>query len=483
MRPRPISTLAIRALIASTLFAGLSGEVARGAEPPFGLEARVPWDGSRLAGSPEPPLPYTVEKTFTKQTWKAPIDVVDEPGTDRLWVIQVGADADKGYQIVRIKDDPSSGDSEVLLDVPNRLVYTVCFHPKYAENGYVYMFSNGPKDKEDRKNRVSRYTVGRQKPWKIDPKSELVVLEWKSAGHDGGGLTFGLDGMLYITAGDGTSDSDTWVSGQTLDDLLGSVLRINVDRREGSKPYSIPPDNPFLKTPGAFPEIWAYGLRNPWRMCTDPKNGNIWVGNNGQDLWETAYLIRRGDNYGWSVFEGSHPFYLERKRGPTPHTPPTIEHSHADFRSLTGGVVYRGSKYPDLDGAYLYGDYSSGRIWGMKHDGRKVLWHREVADTSILIAAFRVDQRGEILIVDNAGAIYQMIPRPKDKPAPPFPTLLSRTGLFSSTKDHRVERPLIPYSVNAPGWVDGLVAERFMAIPGDAKVGFNASSAFTFPEG
>ena len=116
--------------------------------------------------------------------------------------------------------------------------------------------------------------------------------------------------------------------------------------KSGSLPYAIPKDNPFVGSPGARSEIWAYGLRNPWRMCTDAKTGHIWVGNNGQDLWETAYLLRRGANYGWSVYEGSHPFYLERKRGPTPLVLPTIEHSHAEFRSLTGGVVYYGNALP-----------------------------------------------------------------------------------------------------------------------------------------
>ena len=118
------------------------------------------------------------------------------------------------------------------------------------------------------------------------------MIEWKSAGHDGGDMTFGLDGMFYITTGDGTSDSDGWDSGQTLNDLLGSVLRIDVHRQNGSLPYAIPKDNPFVQHAGARPEIWAYGLRNPWRMCTDAKTGHIWVGNNGQDLWETAYSAR-----------------------------------------------------------------------------------------------------------------------------------------------------------------------------------------------
>ena len=152
------------------------------------------------------------------------------------------------------------------------------------------------------------------------------------------------------------------------------------------------------------------GCATPGACAVDPKTGQIWVGNNGQDLWETAHLVRRGENYGWSVYEGSHPFYLERKRGPTPLVPPTIEHSHAEFRSLTGGVVYHGDKLPDLDGAYIYGDYSSGRIWGMKHDGQRVLWHRELADTSLQIAAFRVDHRGELLIVDHGGGIYRLVP-------------------------------------------------------------------------
>ena len=125
------------------------------------------------------------------------------------------------------------------------------------------------------------------------------------------------------------------------------------------------------------------------------------------------HLISRGANYGWSVYEGSHPFYLERKRGPTPLVLPTIEHPHSEFRSLTGGVVYRGERFPELDGAYIYGDYSSGRIWGMKHDGKRVIWHRELADTSLQITAFRVDHRGELLIADYGGGIDRLVPMPK----------------------------------------------------------------------
>ncbi len=475
-----ISRVAICAILLVTLLRGF----AAADEKPFGLKSRVPWNTSRLVGSPEPPSPFVVEKTFAKLTWNAPIYLAEEPGTDRLWVVQSAGATANDSRILRVKDDPETGESETLLDLPNRLAYSVCFHPVYASNGFVYVFTNGPKDAPVRKNQITRYTVERQAPHRIVPKSEEVVIEWKSAGHDGGDMAFGPDGMLYITTGDGTSDSDGWNSGQTLDDLLGSVLRIDIDRQAGGMPYAVPRDNPFVATPGACPEIWAYGLRNPWRMCADLKSGQIWVGNNGQDLWETAHLVRMGENYGWSVYEGSHPFYLGRKRGPTPVVPPTIEHPHSEFRSLTGGVVYRGDRLPELDGAYIYGDNSSGRIWGMKHDGAKVIWHRELADTSLQITAFRVDHRGELLIVDYLGGIYRLAPRPKGvEPPAPFPTLLSQTGLFSSAKTHRAEPGLIPYSVNAPGWNDGATAERFMAVPGVAKVGFNAAHGWNFPDG
>jgi len=221
----------------------------------------------------------------------------------------------------------------------------------------------------------------------------------------------------------------------------------------------------------ARPENWAYGLRNPWRLCVDEKTGQIWAGNNGQDLWETAHLIRRGENYGWSVYEGSHPFYLNRKSGPTPVVAPTIEHSHSEARSLTGGIVYYGDELPELNGAYIYGDYSTGTIWGARHNGSRLTWHKELAHTQLQIAAFAVNYHGELLIVDHTGGIYRLSRTPPQKHAQKFPTRLSQTGLFRSTKDHRPEAGLMPYSVNAPAWTDGASVERFMALPDESRIG------------
>ena len=458
---------------------------ARGTEDvaPFGLESRIPWTTSRLVGSPEPPLPYTVEKTFTNLAWKAPIYLIEEPGTDCFLVVLQGGSADNPSRIVRLKDDPATSDSELFFEVPGRLVYSLCFDPGYAANGLVFVFSNGPTGEVERTDRISSYKVDRQGPYCVDPSSEEIILEWRSTGHDGGDMVFGTDGMFYLTTGDGTSDSDEWNSGQTLDDLLGSVLRIDVHRRDGKQPYAVPSDNPFVNTPGARAEIWAYGLRNPWRMCIDAKNGHLWVGNNGQDLWETAHLVRRGENYGWSVYEGSHSFYPERRRGPTPLVAPTIEHSHAEFRSLTGGVVVHSPKLPELDGAYVYGDYSSGRIWGMKHDGQRVEWHRELADTSLQIAAFRVDQRGELLIADHGGGLYRLVPAPKSESTSQFPLRLSDTGLLASAAEHRVEPGLIPYSVNVSGWTDGAHAERYIALPEGSRIEYKSGESWGFSDG
>ena len=137
-----------------------------------------------------------------------------------------------------------------------------------------------------------------------------------------------------------------------------------------------------------MPETWAYGLRNPWRLAVDPKTGHIWVGNNGQDLWEQVYFVRKGDNFGWSVYEGSHIFYANRKMGPQPLTPPAAEHHHSEARSMTGGVVYYGSEAARSYGAYIYGDHSTGRIWGIRHDGTKVTWHKLLADTTFNITGF-----------------------------------------------------------------------------------------------
>lgn len=454
-------------------------------EPPYGIDHRVPCSTSRLAGSPDAALPYGVERTFTNIFLKSPIFITPEPGTDWLFIVQQGGEKERPSKILRVLDDPKTEETHPFLEVNGRLIYSVAFHPGYRTNGSLYVFSNGPTGQSERTNRISRYTVDRQTPQSCDPLSERVMIEWHSQGHDGGGIVFGHDGMLYISTGDGTSDSDGWDSGQELKDLLGSILRIDVDHpgiapgenESAPRPYSIPKDNPFVGWTNARPEVWAYGLRNPWRLAIDNRSGQIWAGNNGQDLWETAHLIRRGENYGWSVYEGSHPFYLNRRRGPTPVVPPTIEHSHAEMRSLTGGEVYYGNQLPELNGVYVYGDYSTGEIWSARHDGSRLKSLRQLARSQLQITAFTVDQRGELLIADHGSGLYRLNLSPSQNPSPKFPLRLSETGLFTSTKDHRLHPGIVPYSVNAPGWADGAHVERFMALPQDSRIGHLTNGA------
>jgi glucose/arabinose dehydrogenase len=295
-------------LWALVLGAGLASESLCAAEAAHGLERRVAWNGSRLRGSPEPPLPYTVEKTFTNLTWKSPLYLAEEPGSDRLLVVLAGGEPERPSRILRVREKATAteADRELYFELPRRLIYSVCFDPGYSSNRFLYLFSNGPTGARQRTNRISRFVVdhvsGTNKSGATPNRAtEQVVIEWPSSGHDGGDMAFGPDGMFYLTTGDGSTDSDTLNSGQTLDDLLGSVLRLDLRRATAERPYEVPRDNPFVDRPGARPEIWAYGLRNPWRMGIDAQTGRIWVGNNGQDLWETVHLIGRGENYGWSV--------------------------------------------------------------------------------------------------------------------------------------------------------------------------------------
>jgi glucose/arabinose dehydrogenase len=448
---------------------------------PFGIDKRIPLTTSRVIGSPNPPPPYRVRKTFAKLKIPCPIAVAHEPGTGNVLLIhQMVAWSGHG-KVLRVKDDPDTEQIEELLSLDG-IAYGLTFHPDFEKNGYVYVGDNGPMEKQPKKTRVTRYTLDRKPPHKVAPGSAKVIIEWESDGHNGGDVAFGKDGMLYITSGDGTSDSDTNVVGQDMTKLLAKVLRIDVDHPDPDRNYSVPRDNPFLTTPGARPETWAFGFRNPWRIHIDKKSGDVWVGQNGQDLWEEVYLVERGANYGWSIVEGSHPFYTDRKQGPAPISKPIAEHHHSEFRSLTGGIVYHGEKLPELRDAYIYGDWSTGKIWGIKHEKGKVTWHKELASTTLQITGFGADSHGELLIADHGGGYYQLEPTPKDLSPTKFPTRLSETGLFTSVKGHKTESALIPYSVNAPLWSDGAEKERFIALPGTSQIEFGTWRGWNFPD-
>jgi uncharacterized repeat protein (TIGR03806 family) len=472
--------LLIGFLVAGVGLAGI-GIVLGRAEPsadtkPYGLDHRTPWTTSRVVGTPEPPPPYVTERIFPRLKVEQPIYMVAEPGSDRYFVVG------RYGKVWLIPDRQDVENAELLFELKDREAYSLALHPDYKHNGFIYLFSNHYKLKPQ-KDLVSRFTVSRGKTLTCRADSEQEIVAWQSDGHDGGCLAFGADGFLYISVGDSTGGSDPIETGQDLSDLLASLIRIDVDHPVPGQNYSIPKDNPFVGFPKARPEIWAYGLRNPWRLSFDPPTGELWVGDVGQDLWEMIYLVRRGGNYGWSVREGSHPFQPRRKQGPTPILPPVAEHPHSEARSIIGGFVYRGTQFPELHGAYVYGDYESGTIWEIHHEGDKFSRPRVLAHTALKIVAFNQDRKGEILIVSLNGEIHRLAHNTETKANPHFPKRLSDTGLFASVPKHEPAPGLIPYSVNSPLWSDNASKERYLALPENAQIEFKADEAWDLPVG
>lgn len=459
---------------------------ASAAEKATPLTKRIAWNDSRMVGSPEPMSPYKVVRSFPKLSIKQPLGLIPEPKTDRLFALQHLSFNGGPGRLLAFRDDQDVDRSDVLAEIDG-LAYGMTLHPNYEQNGYIYVGLNRPVNGVNTTQYV-RYTVDPKPPYGIDSKSRLVIIEWPSNGHNGGDLAFGNDGFLYVTSGDGSSDSDADLTGQTLNDLLGAILRLDVDHPDPGRNYAIPKDNPFVDRAGARGEIWAYGLRNPWRLTFDRESGQLWAGQNGQDLWEQVYLIKKGANYGWSLTEGSHVFNAQRKAGPDPISPPTAEHPHSEARSLTGGQVYRGKRLPELVGAYVYGDWSTGRIWAVKHDGIKTLWQRELVDTPFNITGFGTDHAGELYVIDQVTGFYRFEPTSEaDRPRVPFPNRLSASGLFASLAGHKPHPAAIRFDVCAPQWADGASMERFALLTGmeriEQKPQLNAGGVWTFPEG
>ncbi len=447
-------------------------------DPKTALPAKLQKIGgiqTKIVGSPEPPPLYKPEPALTEPISRL-IGFKFEPDTKRMVYIDQPPGA-KGSRLMRL-NSRETNESELLVEALDDTFYSIAFHPKFAENGYFYLSFFGPASaaREDRRVQIKQYTMTRDEAATVDPEAGKVIIEWETWGHTGGAMAFDDDGLFYVTTGDGTGDSDTRKTGQDLSVLHAKLLRLDLENPDDGKNYSVPKDNPFIGQENVRPETFAYGLRNPWRMAWDKKLKRMWIGNNGQDRFEQVYLAERGANYGWSVMEGSGTFYAERKRGPHPISPPTLEHDHGESRSLTGGMIYEGDLLTELTGAYIYGDHSTGKIWAARHDGKKVTWKKEIADTTFGLTEFGTDPiTGDLLISNHGnpkdgGGLYKLVPNPPNPNAPPFPRKLSNTGLFKNVAKHEVREEILPYDVIVPQWADGATSKSFLALSPDEPV-------------
>ena len=454
------------------------------ADPP---EGRVPWTTSRFEGSPEPLPPLAVAPAFPKLTFDRPLALAAVPGTDRLAVAQVDG------KVFTFKNDPEVAETDVLIDLRRSLpelgsLFGLAFHPDYERNGLLYLCYTTGYNRPDGTH-VSEFRVDRRDPPRVDPDSERLLITWYSGGHNGGCLQFGpKDGDLYISAGDGAAPTppDPFRAGQDLSTLLSKILRIDVDARDPGLAYRVPPDNPFVDLDGARPEIWAYGFRNPWRMSFDPEGGDLWVGDVGWELWELIHRVEGGGNYGWSIVEGHQPVRPEGERGPSPIVPPVVEHPHSEAASITGGYVYRGDRLDGLQGMYIYGDYQTGTIWGLRSDGNEVTEHRVLATSPLRLVSFGTDRDGDLYLLDyeQTNQVYRLVPNPEvGRGGGDFPRTLADSGLLDDPAEGSPAPGVIPYAINAPLWEDGVTAERRMAIPGDGRIAWDPDRLWGFPEG
>ena len=386
--------------------------------------------------------------------------------------------ADHSGRVWAFRATPDATERESVLDwpkvhKPSSGILGFTFHPDFAKNRFVFINYNEPGDKPDGAV-ISRFTMTSLNPPIIDPASERVLIRWRAGGHNGCTLAFGNDGFLYFSTGDAANPDPPdmpYSTGQNISDIMSSIQRIDVNRTEGTNNYAVPKDNPFLKTPGARPEVWAFGFRNPFRMSFDRATGDLWVGDVGWEQWEMVYRIARGGNYGWPITEGPNTrVRTDVKPGPGPILPPVVAIPHSEGASVTGGRVYHGKKFPKLKDAYIFGDWETGKFWALRHKNGQLVSNDELCKTTLKPVCFAADRDGELLILDYNGGLYRFAPNTAPPANLAFPRRLSETGLFASLTPLTPASGVEPYAPIAPMWNDGAVARHHLAIPGDGFI-------------
>lgn len=353
---------------------------------------------------------HPAEMKFANPVWCGALPgvpgqlIVVEQQEAKVWRLERTAGGMRRHQFLDLGGQVKIGVNWGLL--------CLAFHPQFASNRRYFL-----KYQVDEQATVKTTVVERRASEDLLRDSgaalrRLYEVQQPAFNHIGGGMAFGPDGMLYIGFGDGGSQRDPDGHGQNPRTAHGSMLRIDVDRPADGRPYSIPPDNPFLAAhksdPAILPETWAIGLREPWRFSFDAKTGDLWVGDVGQDKFEEVCRIRAGENHGWNVYEGYEPFSDEYRREGAKFSFPVFAYPHSFGVSVTGGYVYRGKRAPSFEGVYIFGDYETRRVWGLKAENGRLATVRELGASPEHLASFGVDENGEIYVVGYEGTIYQL---------------------------------------------------------------------------
>ncbi len=354
-----------------------------------------------------------LQVAFSNLSFARPVDLQHPgDGTDRIFVVEQAG-------VIKVfENNASATTAATFLDITGRVNDTgneegllgLAFHPDYKNNGYFYVNYTAT---SPRRTVIARYRVNASNPNLADPNSEFILLTFNQPfeNHNGGQIAFGPDGYLYIATGDGGSGGDPQGNGQNLQTLLGKILRIDVNITNAGRNYGIPSTNPFAgNTAGNREEIYAYGLRNPWRMSFDPVTKWLWAGDVGQGRREEIDIIENGKNYGWNRMEGTLCYPSGSPCDLPGLTKPIAEYDRTLGASVTGGYVYRSNKVPELAGAYIYADYVSGRIWSLRYDGVNPASNVLLLDTNLFIASFGVDKNLELYICAFDGRIYRFRP-------------------------------------------------------------------------
>lgn len=452
--------------------------------------ARSLWTTSRVIGSPDSPPPYKIVRAFPNLKFEKPLLLARCPGSERIFL------GEQAGVLYSFKTQPDAK-AELFFDLRKELttldllpgnqgvdnLYGLAFHPDFEKNRQCFVCytlkgpGRGQPNFEDG-SRVSRFTVTASEPPRIDPASEQIVLTFLQGGHNGGDLHFGPDRMLYITTGDAASPNppDPLNTGQDNSDLLSSILRIDVDPSDPGRNYAIPKDNPFVDVPNVRPEIWAYGFRNPWRMSFDRLTGQLFVGDVGWELWEMVHRVEKGANYGWAAMEGPQSIKPEQT-SPTPITPALIALPHTLAASVTGGYVYRGRKFPELVGAYIFGDWETRRLWAARFEGDRVIEMPEITRPLVRIVAFGEDNDGELYFLDHdLGTLHTLERNDSGGQNADFPKTISQTGLFESVTAQLPAPGVLPFAINSHQWQDGAISEQWVAFPGVSSATLHAQA-------